>query len=152
LLALTNNKSRNAGLGARRGSKLLLLVCSIIVSLAVAESIARLVGWGDVVLFVRNDDWGFLMKPSQAVYTYGLPVRINSLGLRGPELQEPKPRNSQRMYYRRLGHEVIDSGECLSACRIKCASRSVHVEAINVSNSMVTQNSQTYVRKTGCTM
>ena len=81
------------------GPKLLLLACSLVIVLAVAESTARLVGFGDVVLFVHNDDWGFLMKPSQVVYTYGVPVRINTLGLRGPEVHEPKPRHQTCLIY-----------------------------------------------------
>ena len=153
----TSSIPRNVDLrwSSRLGPKLVLLACSVVVALAIAESAARLFGWGDVVLFVPNKDWGFLMKPSQVVYTYGQPVAINSLGLRGPELLQPKSSNSKRIVF--IGDSVTYGGGRISEeqlfCRIiesRARDEGFNVEAVNVSApAWSPQNWWGYVQKHG---
>jgi hypothetical protein len=155
LLAATEFLNRTISRGTRRGPKLLLLIGSVVVSLALAEVIARLVGWGDVVLFSPNNKWGFLMKPSQLVYTYGIPVRINSLGLRGPEVSDPKPSNCKRIVF--IGDSVTYGGghipeQKLFCRRVESQARcaGINVEVVNVSApAWSPQNWWAYVQANG---
>jgi hypothetical protein len=155
MIESNHRRALNLRWTTRRGPKVLLLVCSVVIGLAFAESAARLTGWGDVVLFVPNQSWGFLMKPSQVVYTYGLPVRINSLGLRGPEVAEPKPRGTTRIVF--VGDSVVYGGgriaeEQLFVRRVELRARSVglSVEAINLSApAWSPQNWWGYIQKNG---
>jgi hypothetical protein len=94
------------------------MAASVLLTLAAAELLARLLGWGGVVVFEPNDHWGFLMKPSQVVYTYGHPVRINSLGLRGAELCEPKPASTLRIVF--VGDSVTYGGGRIPEERLFC--------------------------------
>jgi lysophospholipase L1-like esterase len=150
-----NNKNSDLRWSARLTPKLLLMAVSVIFTVTIVEAAARLVGWGDVVLFTPHQEWGFLMKPSQVVYTYGLPVRINSLGLRGPELKQPKPPQTKRIVF--IGDSVTYGGGRIGEqqlfCRIvesRLRGWGLTVEAVNLSApAWSPQNWYAYVQKNG---
>jgi lysophospholipase L1-like esterase len=133
----------------------LLLIGSALFGVAIVECGARLAGWGDVVLFVPDQDWGFLMKPSQMVSTYGHPVQINSLGLRGPELQSPKPHGTTRIVF--IGDSVTYGGGRIPEkdlfCRqveARARDEGNRVEAVNVSApAWSPQNWWAYIQQHG---
>ena len=85
-----------------------LMVASTLVSLLIVEGTLRLVGWAEVVAFTPNPEFGFLMTPSQEISTYGHPVRINSFGLRGPEIPAAKDRHTTRIVF--IGDSVTYGG------------------------------------------
>src|SRR4051812_42635807 len=103
---------------ARFRRRVLLLAASVVAGLALPEAAVRLAGWGEVVLFAPSDDWGFLMKPSQSASTYGHPVRINSLGFRGPELKTPKDPKTQRIVF--IGDSVTYGGGRIPENKLFC--------------------------------
>jgi lysophospholipase L1-like esterase len=84
--------------------------------------------------------YGFAMRPSQRISTWGNPVEINSLGLRGPELLDPKPKDVLRVLF--LGDSITYGGgkipeKDLFVRRIEtlAAQHSLRVEAVNVAVS-----------------
>jgi hypothetical protein len=135
--------------------KLALLSCSALVALVIVECAGRLAGWGGVVLFTPNVHWGFLMQPSQIVYTYGVPVKINALGLRGPELQSPKRAGAIRIVF--IGDSVTYGGGRIREQELFCrrveTSAQHHgfdVEAVNLAApAWSPQNWWGYVQKRG---
>lgn len=72
------------------------------------ECFLRLAGYGQGMRFRRDPSWGYLMEPNQAVYTWGREIRINGLGLRGPDLTSPKARGVERVLF--LGDSVTYGG------------------------------------------
>ena len=95
------------------------------------------------------------MRPSQTVYTYGHSVQINSLGLRGPELLDPKPADTTRIVF--LGDSVTYGGgriaESQLFCRIIEASgrnEGLNFESVNVSApAWSPQNWWRYIEQNG---
>lgn len=132
-----------------------LLLASVSLTLLTVELAMRGLGWGGTVEFERNEDWGFLMKPSQRVHVYGHPILINSLGLRGPELLEPKPSRTQRVVF--VGDSVTYAGGRIREEQLFCriledmARRDGHeVEVVNLSAPAWSPiNWQRYIKKRG---
>jgi hypothetical protein len=118
--------------------RLLLALGSILVALVGIEILARLIGWGQMVEFEANESYGFLMRPSQTVYTYGHPVRINSMGLRGPEIQKPKAAGTTRIVF--LGDSVTYGGGRIAESQLFCRiiearghELGLKIESVNIS-------------------
>jgi hypothetical protein len=97
-----------------------------------------------------------VMKPSQAVYTYGQPVAIDSLGPRGPELREPNVGNGQRIVF--IGDSVTYGGRRIAEEQVFCwivesSARDVglNVETVNLSAPAWSpqKNWSEYIRKQG---
>jgi lysophospholipase L1-like esterase len=78
----------------------LLVVASLLVGLAMCEGLLRL-AWGDALpdpgLYVLDPVVGKRMRPGWSGSEFGAPVRINSLGLRGPEISPEKPPETWRI-------------------------------------------------------
>lgn len=81
---------------------LVLLLCSTVVSLLVAEIAVR-VTWGTpmpeklpLVRVKPDPDLGWVMLPNDVHYTYEIEVRLNALGFRGSEV-ERKANNEYRI-------------------------------------------------------
>lgn len=70
---------------SRRVKQMTLAFATASLALVAVEIAIRAVGLGQVVEYVPSERWGYLMKPSQEVWSYGHPVNINSSGLRGPD-------------------------------------------------------------------
>lgn len=122
----------------RIGAKLALALAAVMLALVVAELGLRLAGRADIVCFTPSADFGFLMTPNQEVYTYGFPTRINSLGLRGPELQNPKPADVRRIVF--IGDSITYGGGRIAEdalfCRIveqRLNRQGKRVEVVNLS-------------------
>ena len=118
--------------------KVLILIVSIFVGFLLAEAGLRLFGWADVVLFTSDPKFSYLMTPSQKVYSYGHPVVINSLGLRGDELQQPKPAEIKRILF--IGDSITYGGGRIREDQVFCqvvrslAERDgIKVEVVNLS-------------------
>lgn len=134
---------------------LLLLAASVIATLLGVEVCARLAGWGEIMEFVPDEDWGFLMRPSIVVHTYGHPVAINALGLRGPEVRDPKPPGTKRILF--VGDSVTYGGSRIREeqlfCRIvesRGRGEGLNIEAVNLSApAWAPQNWLEYVEKRG---
>lgn len=115
------------------------LVCAaVLFALVFAEVGLRAVGVAQVMTYAPDPAYGYLMKPGQRVSTYGDPIEINALGLRGPPVLEPKREGVVRILF--LGDSItygggrIDEGDLF--CRqIETFARSdgFRVEAVNVS-------------------
>jgi hypothetical protein len=111
---------------------------SLVFTLICLELGARLFGFGAVVEFQDANGCGYLMKPSQTVYTRGFPVSVNSLGLRGPPLREPKSKETVRVVF--LGDSICYGGgrvrESELFCRVieaKAHGDGLDIEAVSVS-------------------
>lgn len=118
--------------------RLLLAAASVLLVLAVAELGMRVLGIGQVMTYRADERFGYLMKPSQRISTYGSPVEINSLGLRGPELLDPKPADGLRVMF--LGDSITYGGGRVTEAGLFCrvveslaAKDGLRVEAVNVS-------------------
>jgi len=96
--------------GSSRGFvvKLALAAASVALVLGSAEIGMRVAGLGEVMTYRADSRFGYLMRPSQRVSTYGDVVEINSLGLRGPELASPKPPGVLRVLF--LGDSITYGG------------------------------------------
>jgi lysophospholipase L1-like esterase len=119
-------------------ARLGIALAALLLVLAFAELALRVVGVGQVMTYERDPRYGYLMRPRQMVSTYGDPIEINALGLRGPPLLEPKPDGVVRVLF--LGDSItygggrIHEGE-LFCRRIENAARDdgFRLEAVNVS-------------------
>lgn len=61
-----------------------------LVFLFLCESILYLIGWGDPVVYMRDDKCRFRLAPNQKKYMIGRQININSIGMRGPEPDKNK--------------------------------------------------------------
>lgn len=135
--------------------KLLLSIGAVLATLAGLELFARLLGWGEMVEFVPDEHYGFLMRRSQTVYTYGHPVHINSLGLRGPELRNPKQVDTARIVF--IGDSVTYGGGRIAESQLFCRiveargrDEGLNLEAVNVSApAWSPQNWWRYIQRHG---
>ncbi|HEY6547771.1 MAG TPA: hypothetical protein VI589_07685, partial [Vicinamibacteria bacterium] len=85
-----------------------LALASIAAAVLLFEAGAHGLGWGQVVEFVPDPHWGYLMRPSQTVWSFGLPVHINALGLRGPEVPALKGQGRSRVLF--VGDSITYGG------------------------------------------
>ena len=135
--------------------KLVLVLGAMIISLGSVEVALRFLGWGEVVLFTPSKVWGFLMTPGKEVSVYGHPLSINSLGFRGPEIQDPKPLGTKRIVF--IGDSVTYGGARIKEeqlfCRIVASlgrGDGWNVEVINLSApGWSPRNWWAYIKKHG---
>jgi hypothetical protein len=111
---------------------------SVFLVLAAAELGMRVTGLGEVTTYRPDPRWGYLMQPGQRVAPYGSPVEINSLGLRGPELRDPKPPGVTRVMFlgdsiTYAGGRVPEAGLFLRRLETLAAEHGLAVESVNVS-------------------
>ncbi len=90
--------------------KLVVGVLALVASLALAEIVVRL-AYGaprverlPLMLMEANESCGWRMVPNQVHYTYQHEVRVNSLGLRGPELG---PKRADEVRVLALGDSLV---------------------------------------------
>lgn len=119
-------------------AKLALVAVSLLFSVGLIEAGMRLVGYGGIVEYMPSAEWGYLMRPAQAVSAYGHPVHTNAEGLRSPEIERPKKPGTQRFVF--VGDSVTYGGgqirdEELFVRRFETRARAAGhaVEAINLS-------------------
>ena len=122
----------------RLGARLAFALAGILLALAVAELAMRVLGVGQVMTYEASASFGYLMRPSQQVSTYGNLITINSLGLRGPELKEPKPPNSLRVLFAGDsvtygGGQVAEPDLFVRRIETLAAAESLRVESVNLS-------------------
>src|SRR5262245_19113408 len=86
----------------------LATLVSVCIFFGLFELSLRILHVGQVVEYVRDERWGYLMKPSQDVSSYGHSVHINSMGLRGPEPGDEKHGNPMRILF--IGDSVTFGG------------------------------------------
>ena len=116
---------------------ILATLVSLCIFFVLFELGLRILHIGQVVEYVTDARWGYLMKPSQDVSTYGHSVHINSVGLRGPELAEEKPANRMRILF--VGDSVTFGGTRIREDELfvrqteqRLAAKGHLVEAVNV--------------------
>jgi len=86
-----------------RRKRFAILIASTLFALAAAEGVARMLFGTPLperlpILEIRsNPGRGWMMVPGKMHYTYHHPVNVNSLGLRGPELQ-PRSADTKRVF------------------------------------------------------
>ena len=86
-----NRPPPGSGHVSRPALTLLLCALSLVVGLLLAESILRLLGYGDAIQYDYVDELGWVHQPNQHARTVGgWTVRIDSAGLRGPEYARVK--------------------------------------------------------------
>jgi lysophospholipase L1-like esterase len=90
------------------GAKLALAAASVLLVFGAAEAGMRVLGLGEIMTYRADPRFGYLMEPGRTVTTWGVPVHINSLGLRGPELLDPKPADVIRVMF--LGDSITYGG------------------------------------------
>ncbi|MGH9885342.1 MAG: SGNH/GDSL hydrolase family protein, partial [bacterium] len=119
-------------------ARLGLAAVAVTLVLGVAELGMRILGVGEVMSYAPDPRFGYLMRPSQVVSTYGQPIEINALGLRGPPVQAPKPAGVLRVLF--LGDSITYGGgrvpEAALFCRrLEALARAdgLRVESLNVS-------------------
>jgi hypothetical protein len=117
----------------------LALACAALLLFALfAELALRVVSVGQVMTYERDPAYGYRMRPSQLVSTYGDPIEINAIGLRGPEVIAARPPGVVRVLF--LGDSITYGGGRVHEgdlfCRqIEYMARNdgLRVEAVNVS-------------------
>lgn len=123
------------------GRRLARLTLSGVIVLGItgfAELALRVVGAGQVMTYERHPAYGYLMRPNQVVYTYGDPIEINALGLRGPAVIPARPSGVVRVLF--LGDSIaygggrVHEGD-LFCRRLETLARDdgLRVESVNVS-------------------
>jgi lysophospholipase L1-like esterase len=117
----------------------LALMCAALLCAAVLGELAlRVVNVGQVMTYERHPAYGYLMRPNQLVSTYGDPIEINALGLRGPPVLRSRPPGVVRLLF--LGDSItygggrVHEGD-LFCRRVENLARNdgLRVEAVNVS-------------------
>lgn len=123
---------------ARVLARLALAFAAVLLLLSFAELALRVVGIAQVMTYERNAAYGYLMRPNQVVSTYGNPIEINALGLRGPPLLHSRPAGVVRVLF--LGDSITYGGGRvyegdLFCRRLEHLARSdgLRVEAVNLS-------------------
>jgi lysophospholipase L1-like esterase len=118
--------------------RLALALAAVCLVLGAAEVTLRLLGVGQVMTYQADPRYGYLMRPSQRVSTWGEVIEINSLGLRGPELQDPKPPGALRLLF--AGDSVTYGGGYIPEPQLfvrvvesLAAQDGLRVESVNVS-------------------
>ncbi len=98
----------------------------------------RVTGLGEPMTYRQDPRWGYLMEPGRRVSTYGSPLQINSPGLRGPELRDPKPAGVIRVLF--LGDSITygsgrvpERGMFCRRVETLAAEHGLQVESVNVS-------------------
>jgi lysophospholipase L1-like esterase len=121
-------------------SRLALALGAVCLVLGAFELTMRLLGVGEVMTYQADPTWGYLMRPSQRVSTWGVTVEINSLGLRGPELRDPKPPGVLRLLF--AGDSVTYGGGRVPEAQLfvrvvesLAAQDGLRVESVNLSAS-----------------
>lgn len=116
----------------------LVAAAGIVVLALWAELTLRVLGVGEVMTFAPDPRFGYIMRPSQVVSTYGDPIEINALGLRGPPVVEPKSGDVVRVLF--LGDSITYGGgrileRDLFCRRLEALARAdgLRLEVVNVS-------------------
>ncbi|MFI5317338.1 MAG: hypothetical protein ACHQ6T_16685 [Myxococcota bacterium] len=99
-------------------ARLALAASSALLVLALAELGMRVAGLGEVMTYRADPRFGYLMRPSQRISTYGSQVEINALGLRGPEPLDPKPADVRRLLF--LGDSITYGGGHIAEAELFC--------------------------------
>jgi lysophospholipase L1-like esterase len=128
---------------------------SVIFAILLFEAGARLAGWGQIMEFARSEAWGYLMKPTQTVWSYGFPVSINSMGFRGPEVTPGKAEGRRRVLF--IGDSVTYGGGRIPEADLfvrvletEANRQGLPVEAVNLSApGWSPQNYRAYVERNG---
>lgn len=97
---------------------MVLFLSSSLICLIVFEAGLWFAGWGGVVVFSPRDDCGYLMRPGQRVFSYGVPVDINSHGLRGPEFTAYPPSDRVRIVF--VGDSITYGGGRIREADLFC--------------------------------
>jgi lysophospholipase L1-like esterase len=91
---------------------------AVVSALAIAEVVLICLDYGEMVEYAPDDRWGYLMKPSQEVSSYGHPVQINDLGLRGPHVKRHKEPSHLRFLF--VGDSVTYGGARIKEHELFC--------------------------------
>lgn len=95
-----------------------LAVTSLLLLSMFVEVGARVAGWGETMEFVPNDKWGYTMRPSHTVRSYGYPIVTNRHGLRGPDFKKHRKENTTRILY--VGDSVTYGGGKIPEADLFC--------------------------------
>ncbi len=136
-------------------AKAALTFGTVLFGLLLTELALRMLGWAQAMEFRSNPNWGYLMRPSQQVSSYGHAIQINSLGLRGPDVTPIKPSRTIRILF--VGDSVTYGGGRIREEELFCRvverlarSDGLPVEVINLSApGWSPQNWGGYVRRRG---
>ena len=119
-------------------ARLALAAASVLLVLGSAELGMRLFNVGQVMTYQSDPRYGYIMRASQRISTYGEEIQINSLGLRGPELMDPKPPDVLRLVF--TGDSITYGGGRIPERKLFCrliedyaAADGLRVEAVNLS-------------------
>jgi hypothetical protein len=122
----------------RLAARIGLAALSVLLVLGTAEAALRILGVGEVMTYQPDPRFGYELRPSQHVSTYGHVIAINSLGLRGPELSEPKPPGTLRVLF--VGDSVTYGGGRVAEAELFCrrvesmaTAEGLRLEVVNVS-------------------
>ena len=95
--------------GARHNFvKIVLLFIGLLVTLALAEAVLRLLDLADPPVFEAKPHYEYLMRPNQSVSTRGYRFHINNIGFRGYDISIPKAKDTFRIVF--LGDSVTYGG------------------------------------------
>ncbi len=86
----------------------LLLIASSVFAVLLCEVGVRVLGFGGMMEFEPDPDWGYLMRGPQSVSVYGHPISINAEGMRGPEIGPVLPDGVTRILF--VGDSVTYGG------------------------------------------
>jgi lysophospholipase L1-like esterase len=117
-------------------ARLALATASVALVLGTAELLMRALDVGQIMTYQADPRFGYLMRASQRISTYGEVISINSLGLRGPELRDPKPPDVLRVLF--MGDSITYGGGRIRESELFCrrfealaAANGLRIEAVN---------------------
>ncbi|MGJ3251725.1 MAG: SGNH/GDSL hydrolase family protein [Elainellaceae cyanobacterium] len=138
---------------------LVAIASGIVILLEVA--LRRFFGFGTPLLYIADDDVGYLLSPNQHTRRFGNYIAINSHSMRSPEISRDRPDSTLRILL--LGDSIANGGwwtdqsqtiSALMATQLRQELPEMsfaEVEVLNASaNSWGPRNELAYLQKFGC--
>ncbi|MBD1835995.1 SGNH/GDSL hydrolase family protein [Cyanobacteria bacterium FACHB-472] len=142
--------------------KIALIILAVVVGLVVAVEVGLrlLFGFGNPLVYVADEQIGYLLAPNQRTRRFGNRIEINQYSMRSPEITETLPESTMRVLL--LGDSIANGGwwtdqtNTLSAMLTKLLESSIdsntfkQVEVLNASaNSWCPRNELAYIKRFG---
>lgn len=142
--------------------KIALVILAVVVGLVVVVEVGLrlLFGFGNPLIYVADEQIGYLLAPNQRTRRFGNRIEINQYSMRSPEITETLPESTMRVLL--LGDSIANGGwwtdqtNTLSAMLTKLLESSIdsntfkQVDVLNASaNSWCPRNELAYIKRFG---
>ncbi|MBD2083771.1 GDSL-type esterase/lipase family protein [Coleofasciculus sp. FACHB-542] len=142
--------------------KIVLIVLAVVVGLVLAVEVGLrlLFGFGNPLIYIADEQIGYLLAPNQRTRRFGNLIEINQYSMRSPKITETRPESTLRVLL--LGDSIANGGwwtdqaETLSAMMTQQLQSSIdgktfkQIEVLNASaNSWCPRNELAYLKQFG---